>query len=106
MRSCGSTDDGHRQGRPCPAVPLAHAVRAGLSPRDPREGLRRPRPGVALLQGRRPRGINNKMKGGGETTRGGKAPPNTRRFLQMCGHYLVEPVACTPASGWEKGQVE
>jgi hypothetical protein len=24
----------------------------------------------------------------------------------MCGHYLVEPVACTPASGWEKGQVE
>jgi hypothetical protein len=21
-------------------------------------------------------------------------------------HYLVEPVACTPASGWEKGQVE
>ena len=29
-----------------------------------------------------------------------------RRFQQMCGHYLVEPVACTPASGWEKGQVE
>jgi hypothetical protein len=25
--------------------------------------------------------------------------------LQMCGHYLVEPTACTPASGWEKGQV-
>ena len=24
----------------------------------------------------------------------------------MRGHYLVEPVACTPASGWEKGQVE
>jgi transposase len=22
------------------------------------------------------------------------------------GHYLVEPVACTPASGWEKGQIE
>lgn len=21
-------------------------------------------------------------------------------------HYLVEPTACTPASGWEKGQVE
>jgi hypothetical protein len=29
-----------------------------------------------------------------------------RRFLQMCGHYLVEPEACTPAAGWEKGQVE
>ena len=24
----------------------------------------------------------------------------------MCSHYLVEPVACTPGSGWEKGQVE
>ena len=24
----------------------------------------------------------------------------------MCGHYLVEPTACTPASGREKGQVE
>ncbi len=29
-----------------------------------------------------------------------------RRFLQMCSHYLVDPVACTPAAGWEKGQVE
>src|SRR5215475_9602124 len=28
------------------------------------------------------------------------------RFLQMCSHHLIEPVACTPASGWEKGQVE
>ena len=28
-----------------------------------------------------------------------------RKFLQMCRHYLVNPVACTPASGWEKGQV-
>ena len=24
----------------------------------------------------------------------------------MCTHHLVEPVACTPAAGWEKGQVE
>jgi len=24
----------------------------------------------------------------------------------MCAHHLVEPVACTPAAGWEKGQVE
>ena len=29
-----------------------------------------------------------------------------RRFAQMRGHHLVEPEACTPASGWEKGQVE
>ena len=30
----------------------------------------------------------------------------SRRFLQMCSHHLIEPVACTPAAGWEKGQVE
>jgi hypothetical protein len=28
------------------------------------------------------------------------------RFLAMMNHYVIEPVACTPASGWEKGQVE
>ena len=28
------------------------------------------------------------------------------RFLQLASHYLVEPMACTPAAGWEKGQVE
>lgn len=36
----------------------------------------------------------------------GKERHYNRRFLQMCSHYLVQPVACTPASGWEKGQVE
>ena len=36
----------------------------------------------------------------------GKERTYNRRFQQMCGHYLVDPVACTPASGWEKGQVE
>ena len=36
----------------------------------------------------------------------GKDRQFNRRFLRMCGHYLVDPVACTPASGWEKGQVE
>ncbi len=29
-----------------------------------------------------------------------------RRFLVMANHYMVEPTACSPASGWEKGQVE
>jgi len=28
------------------------------------------------------------------------------RFLALMNHYVMEPVACTPASGWEKGQVE
>ncbi|MBF0446345.1 MAG: IS21 family transposase [Magnetococcales bacterium] len=27
-------------------------------------------------------------------------------FSKMCDHFLVEPIACSPASGWEKGQVE
>jgi hypothetical protein len=36
----------------------------------------------------------------------GKERAYNRRFHQMCSHYLVDPVACTPASGWEKGQVE
>jgi hypothetical protein len=41
-----------------------------------------------------------------ETVFIGKDRLYNRRFLQMCSHYLVDPVACTPASGWEKGQVE
>ena len=36
----------------------------------------------------------------------GKDRRFNRRFLQMCSHHLVEPVACTPAAGWEKGRVE
>jgi hypothetical protein len=36
----------------------------------------------------------------------GKARQYNRRFLQMWSHHLIEPVACTPAAGWEKGQVE
>lgn len=41
-----------------------------------------------------------------ETIFVGKARQYNRRFLQMCSHHLIEPVACTPAAGWEKGQVE
>jgi transposase len=36
----------------------------------------------------------------------GKARQFNRRFLTLANHYLFEPIACTPASGWEKGQVE
>jgi transposase len=28
------------------------------------------------------------------------------RFMALMNHYAIEPVACTPASGWEKGQIE
>ena len=36
----------------------------------------------------------------------GKEREFNRRFLALMNHYRVEPIACTPASGWEKGQVE
>lgn len=36
----------------------------------------------------------------------GKGREFNTRFLAMMNHYLIEPVACTPAAGWEKGQVE
>jgi transposase len=52
------------------------------------------------------RGIYDNMKTAVETIFVGKARAYNRRFLQMCSHHLIEPVACTPASGWEKGQVE
>jgi hypothetical protein len=36
----------------------------------------------------------------------GRERAYNRRFLQMCGRYLVEPAACTPGPGRERGQVE
>jgi len=52
------------------------------------------------------RGLYDNMKTAVEAIFVGKERQYNRRFLQMCSHHLVEPVACTPASGWEKGQVE
>src|SRR6516164_6765344 len=52
------------------------------------------------------RGIYDNMKTAVEAIFVGKARRYNLRFLQMCSHHLIEPVACTPASGWEKGQVE
>src|SRR5258708_6730418 len=43
--------DGHRQGGACPAVSQPDAVRAGLSARDPGDGVRRAQPRLRLLQG-------------------------------------------------------
>jgi len=60
----------------------------------------------AFFKGACTRGIYDNMKTAVETIFVGKERAYNRRFLQMCGHYLVDPVACTPASGWEKGQVE
>jgi transposase len=60
----------------------------------------------AFFKGACQRGIYDNMKTAVETIFIGKERQYNRRFQQMCSHHLVEPVACTPASGWEKGQVE
>ena len=60
----------------------------------------------AFFRGACARGVYDNMKTAVETIFIGKDRQYNRRFLQMCSHHLVEPVACTPASGWEKGQVE
>jgi transposase len=52
------------------------------------------------------RGIYDNLKTAVDRVIRGKERKFNSRFLQMCSHYLVEPVACTPGSGWEKGQVE
>src|SRR5580704_8990324 len=57
----------------------------------------------AFFKGTCTRGIYDNMNTAVETVFIGKDRQFNRRFLRMCGHYLVEPTACTPASGWEKG---
>jgi len=52
------------------------------------------------------RGIYDNLKAVVNKILAGKERNFNNRFLQLCSHYLFEPVACTPASGWEKGQVE
>jgi transposase len=60
----------------------------------------------AFFKGACRRGIYDNMKTAVDAIFVGKDRQYNRRFLQMCSHHLVDPVACTPAAGWEKGQVE
>jgi len=60
----------------------------------------------AFFRGTCQRGIYDNMRTAVDVVGVGRERQFNRRFLQMCSHYLVEPTACTPASGWEKGQVE
>jgi len=60
----------------------------------------------AFFRGTCQRGIYDNMRTAVDAVFVGRDRMFNRRFLQMCSHYLVEPTACTPASGWEKGQVE
>ena len=50
--------------------------------------------------------VYDNLKAVVDTIFAGKERQFNRRFLALANHYLFEPVACTPASGWEKGQVE
>ena len=52
------------------------------------------------------RGIYDNMKTAVDAVFVGKERQFNRRFAQLMSHHLVEPTACTPAAGWEKGQVE
>jgi transposase len=50
--------------------------------------------------------VYDNLKAVVETIFTGKERLFNRRFMVLANHYLFEPAACTPASGWEKGQVE
>lgn len=52
------------------------------------------------------RGIYDNMKTAVTLVFVGKERKFNIRFLALMDHYLIEPTACSPASGWEKGQVE
>jgi transposase len=52
------------------------------------------------------RGLYDNMKTAVTRILRGKERDFNRRFEELCSHYLFEPVACTPAAGWEKGQIE
>ncbi len=60
----------------------------------------------AFFGGACARGIYDNMKTAVDAIFVGRERSFNRRFQQMCGHYLVDPTACSPAAGWEKGQVE
>ncbi len=60
----------------------------------------------AFYRGTCQRGIYDNMSTAVDAVLIGRGRQFNRRFAQMCSHYLVEPTACTPAAGWEKGQVE
>ena len=78
-------------------------VRAYPRGNPPRGGVRRPRAGgFAFFKSACGHDVYDNMKTAAETIFLGKDRQYNRRFLQMCSHHLVEPVACTPASGWEK----
>ena len=60
----------------------------------------------AFFEGACSRGIYDNMSTAVDAILVGKERRFNRGFQRMCSHHLVEPTACSPAAGWEKGQVE
>ena len=60
----------------------------------------------AFFKGTPRRGIYDNMRTAVDAVFVGKERRFNRRFAQLMSHHLIEPTACTPAAGWEKGQVE
>ena len=88
-----------------PATPVSGLCASGLSQR---RGL----PVAAHIKahdffgGLCLRGIYDNAKTVVDKIGRGKERVFNARFLQLASHYLFEPEACTPAAGWEKGQIE
>ena len=62
--------------------------------------------GFRVFGGVPDRGIYDNMKTAVDRVGRGKERQVNARFLAMTNHYVFEPTFCSPASGWEKGQVE
>jgi len=60
----------------------------------------------AFFKGTPRRGIYESMKTAVDAVFVGKERRCNRRFALLTSHHLIEPTACAPAAGWEKGQVE
>src|SRR5207237_10579400 len=58
----------------------------------------------AFFKGACTRGIYDNMKTAVETILVGRERAYNRRFLQMCSHYLVDPVACTRRRAGKRGR--
>ena len=59
-----------------------------------------------LFNGVPARGIYDNMKTAVDSIGRGKDRKVNSRFSAMCSHYLFDASFCSPASGWEKGQIE
>jgi len=98
--------DGDREGR---HVRLCHSrmLFVRVYPRETQEMVFEcPRPAFALFKGACGRGIYDNMRRLWRRSSSASNAFTIAASCKMCSHYLVDPVACTPASGWEKGQVE